>query len=145
MKNFLFRVALFAGAFVLFVAQLPAGASGVGISLSDGVGTLDASDGGQIEITTSFTSSGLYATGTYLDRTISPAATSTVTDCTTPDYNFAGSDGALSKVTSSWSTTDAVFSFAKNISTSTAGSVCVSYGLTNSTPTNYSISVLTST
>jgi hypothetical protein len=144
MKRLLFRLAMFVGAFLLFAAQLPADASGVSISLSDGSGTADAGNGGQTEITTSWTTSGFYTTGTWLTLTISPSATSTLTDCTTPDTSFATA-GDIVKVTSSWSSSAAVFNAAANIATSTAGSICVSYGMTTTTPTNYSIALLATT
>ncbi len=144
MKTFAFRLAAFVGAFVLFAIQLPADASGVLVSLSDGSGTADAGDGGQTEISTSFTTSGFYTTGTWLTFTIAPAATSTLVECGTPDYTFAAA-GDINRVTSSWTNTDAVYNFTRNIATSTLGSVCVSYGLTTSTPTNYSIAILATT
>lgn len=144
MKSFLLRLAMFFGAFVLFATQLPADAAGVGVGLSDGSGTLDAGNGGQTEIDTSWTTSGFYTTGTYLTITISPAATSTLVECGTPDTTFAQL-GDLNMVTSSWTNTDAVYNFAKSVPTSTLGSVCVSYGLTTSTPTNYSIAILATT
>lgn len=141
MKTLVFRLAAFLGAFVLFASQLPADASGVTVSLSDGVSTVDAGDGGQTEVTTSWTSSGFYATGTWMTLTLAPAATSTLTECGTPDFTFS-TTGDLTRVTSSWSDTDAVYEFTQGIATSTAGSVCVSYGMTTTTPTNYSIALL---
>jgi len=144
MKSFSLRVISFVGAFVLLAVQLPADAAGVTISLSDGSGTADAGNGGQVEIVTSYTTSGFYTTGTHLTFTISPAATSTLTGCGTQDVTFATA-GDMSAVTSSWSSSDAVFNFNRNIATSTAGAVCVSYGLTTSTPTNYSIAMLATT
>jgi hypothetical protein len=65
-------------------------------------------------------------------------------ECGTPDYTFA-SAGDITRVTSSWSNTDAVYNFVTNEATSTAGAVCVSFGLTTSTPTNYSIAMLATT
>lgn len=144
MKSFLMRLAVFAGAFLLFAAQMPADAAGVTVSLSDGAGTVDAGNGGQTEITTSWTTSGFYVTGTWLTLTISPAATSTLVECGTPDYTFAQT-GDIARVTSSWSNTDAVYNFIQNAATSSAGGVCVSFGLTTSTPTNYSIAMLATT
>jgi hypothetical protein len=141
MKSFSLRVISFVGAFVLLAVQLPADAAGVTISLSDGSGPADAGNGGQTEITTSYTTSGFYVTGTYLTFTIAPAATSTLSNCGTEDKTFA-TLGDIFRVTSSWDNSNAVFSFARNIATSTAGSMCVSYGLTTSTPTNYSIAIL---
>lgn len=129
----------------LFISsQLPSIAGGVTVSLSDGVGTADAGDGSQTEVTTSWTSSGFYTTGTYLTLSISPSATSTLIECGTPDYTFANT-GDISRVTSSWSATDAVYQFVQNVATGTTGSVCVSYGMSTSTPTNYSIAVYVST
>jgi hypothetical protein len=144
MKSFLLRLALFTGAFVLFASQLPADAAGVSVTLSDGSGTLDAGNGGQTEITTSWTTSGFYTTGTWLTLTLSPAATSTLVECGTQDYTFANT-GDISRVTSSWSNTDAVYNFVQNAATGTAGAVCVSFGMTSTTPTNYSIAMLATT
>ncbi|MEN9558587.1 MAG: hypothetical protein RL141_956 [Candidatus Parcubacteria bacterium] len=132
---------LFLGIFFLFGSQISTSAAGVNISLSDGSGTADAGSGGQTEITTSWTTSGFYTTGTYLTLTVSPAATSTLSECGTPDYTFANT-GDLTVVTSSWSTSAAVYAFTQNVSTSTAGAVCVSYGVTTTTASNYSITAL---
>lgn len=144
MKNLVLRSVLFIAAFAVFAFQLPVTAAGVGISLSDGTGTADASDGGQTEITTSWTTAGFYTTGTYLTLTLAPAATTTLIDCATPDNGFLVA-GDMFKVTSSWSNTDAVFSLLTNVPTSTTGSICVSFGMTTTTPTNYSIAMLATT
>lgn len=144
MKSFALRLATFVGAFFLFASQLPATAGGVAVSLDDGSGTADAGNGGQTEVTTSWTTSGFYTTGTYLTLTLSPASTSTLLECNTPDYQFATA-GDLTRVTSSWTNTDAVYAFTRGIATSTAGSVCVAFGFTTTTPTNYSIAMLSTT
>ena len=144
MKALVLHIVMFVGALALFAWQMPAIAAGVTVSVSDGSGTADAGNGAQTEITTSWTTSGFYTTGTRLTITVAPAATTTLIECATPDYTFA-STGDLTKVTSSWSNTDAVYDFTQNVGTSTAGSVCVSFGMTTTTPTNYSIAILATT
>jgi hypothetical protein len=122
--------------FIIFLSQT--NASGVTVAVSDGVGTTDAGNGGQIEITTSWTSSGFYTSGTQMTISISQAATSTISDCGSASTDFGGSTGSFGTFTSS----SAIFTVTDNVATSTAGSLCLSFGLTTSTATNYSISML---
>jgi len=117
----------------------PTNASGVSVSLSDGAGTADAGSGGQVEIAASWTSSGFYATGTEIALSITPATSSTIVDCAAPSDSFgAESSGAFGSFTSS----SAAFTLTESVATGTSGSLCLSFGLTTTTATNYTIRVL---
>ncbi|MBD3252016.1 hypothetical protein GF380_06245 [Candidatus Uhrbacteria bacterium] len=137
-QQLVIRALITVAAFFIALALIPVGASGVTVTVSDGSGTTDAGSGGSTEITTSFTSSGLYVTGTQMTLTVSPASTSTLTDCSTASTDFGGSAGSFG----SFTTSTAVFTLTENVATSTSGSLCLTYGLTTTTATNYSISVL---
>lgn len=136
-KSLYLRIAITTFAFILISHVSPLDASGVTVSLSDGSGTADAGSGGQTEITASWTSSGFYTTGTQVTLSIAPAATSTIVNCGTASTDFGGSAGSFGSFTSS----SAVFTLTDNVATSTAGSLCLSFGLTTTTATNYSISM----
>jgi hypothetical protein len=117
---------------------LRADASGVAVSLSDGTGTADAGAGGITEITTSWTTSGLYATGTQITISISPAASSTITNCGTPDTQFAvAADGAFGTFT----TSSAIYTLTQNAATGSAGSLCLRFELENTTSSNYLVTM----
>lgn len=137
LRGAFFRLALFVFAVALFVAIRPMKAAGVTVTVSDGVGTTDASTGGQTEISTAWTASGFYVTGTQVTITIASAATGTIVNCGTAASAFGTAAGAFGSFTSS----TAVFTLTENVATGTSGSLCLSFGLTTSTATNYSISM----
>lgn len=134
---------------ILSLAQFPASASGVVVALSDGAGTTDAGSGGDTEITTTWTSSGLYATNSSIIFTLSPAATSTIANCLAANWDLkfndsaVGSDGTFA--TTSFTPTSATWNFVQSVPTSTAGSLCLYYPLSATSATNYSIAIVTDT
>lgn len=140
-KRLLTRFTALLAASALLVSQYPASAAGVTVSLNDNSGTADAGAGGQTEIDTSFVTSGFYVTGTTLSLTISPAATSTISHCGTPDFLFTATH-TLTAATSSWTSSEASYTFNESVPTGTGGTVCLSYGLVT-TPANYSVAILT--
>src|SRR3989338_6387250 len=132
---------------ILSLAQFPAVAGGVVVTLSDLTGTVDAGNGGNTEITTSWTSSGIYATNSALTITISPAVQDTILNCATFDCKFnpaaVGCDFSFTTSTMTSSTATGVFT--QSVPTSTAGSLCALYPISATSVTNYSIAILTST
>jgi len=121
-----------------FFCYLRANAAAVTLSITDGSGIVDGGPGGYTEITTTWTTSGLYATGTQIAFTISPAASSTITDCTAQDTQFAAAgDGSFGGFTES----RAVYTLSQGAVTSTSGSLCLRFELGDTTPTNYQISM----
>ncbi|HWQ99982.1 MAG TPA: hypothetical protein VN397_04030 [Candidatus Methylomirabilis sp.] len=130
----------------MMMSQFPAAASGVTVSLSDGVGTVDAGSGGSTEITTSWTSSGIYATNSTLTITVSPATQDTITNCATVDCNFFSSAIGcdISFATSTMTSSTATGTFTQSVATSTAGGICLTYPISATSVQNYSVAVLTS-
>ncbi len=115
-----------------------ADASGVTVSLSDGSGVADGGPGGTTEVTASWTTSGVYVTGTQITFSLSPDATSTISDCSTPDTQFVSSgDGSFG----SFTTSSAVYTLTKSAATGTTGSLCLRYQFENSTTSNYLIAM----
>lgn len=136
-KGFFLRIGLLAVAIVLLVSIRTMTAAGVTVTVSDGVGTTDAGSGGQTEVSTGWTASGFYVTGTQVTISISSAATGTIVNCGTASTAFGGAAGSFGSFTSS----TAVFTLTQNVATGTSGTLCLSFGLTTTTATNYSISM----
>lgn len=141
-----FRIAAFVVFVALTFAQFPVGASGVTITLNDGSGTADAGSGGNTEIQTTWTSTGIYSTGSTITLTLSPAATSTILNCDSFDCQFNGSavgcDVTFATTTMTSSTASGVF--AQSVVTSTSGTLCFEYPISATSVGNYSIAVLVS-
>lgn len=130
----------------MMASQFPAGASGVAVTLNDGSGTADAGSGGNTEITTTWTSSGIYATGSTLTLSVSPATQDTILNCASFDcqFNPAAVGCDISFATSTMASSTATGTFVQSVPTSTAGSICLLYQLSATSVTNYSIAILTS-
>jgi hypothetical protein len=134
----LIKLSVFIACVIILATQLRVSASGVAMTLSDGVGIVDGGSGGQTEIVSSWTTSGFYTTGTQVTFTMTPAASSTITDCTTPDTQFAlTGDGSFGSFTSS----TAIYTFSQNMATGTAGSLCLRFELEDATSSNYTVSM----
>jgi hypothetical protein len=122
-------------AFIVIINRADAG--GVAIVLTDGSGVADGGDGGQTEISVSWTSSGVYATGTQITVSVSPSATSTIVNCGTASESFGSASGSFGGFTDS----SAVFTLTKSAPTGTSGSLCLSFGLTSATATSYAVTL----
>jgi hypothetical protein len=125
-------------AFIVIMNRADAG--GVALSLTDGSGIADGGDGGQTEISVSWTSSGLYATGTQITISISPSATSTIVNCGTASESFGSASGSFGGFTDA----SAMFTLTESAPTGTSGSLCLSFGLSSATATSYTVSLNTS-
>ena len=137
LKRFV-QLSIFVACVAVLSTQVRVNASGVAVTLADGSGIADGGSGGQTEITTSWTTSGFYTTGTQVLFTLTPAASSTISNCSTPDTQFAfAGDGSFG----SFATSTATYTFTRSMATGTAGSLCLRYELENTTSSNYTVAI----